>query len=120
MSRLEAKGFASTNVVLGIGSYTYEYVTRDSYGFAMKATWGQTTSRGDMDIYKNPKTDDGTKKSHRGLLRLDRDDSGKIIVKQQCTMEEEHGGLLQTVFLDSKLIRNQTLAQIRALVESQL
>lgn len=31
--RLEAKGFASTNVVLGIGSFTYQYNTRDTFGF---------------------------------------------------------------------------------------
>jgi nicotinamide phosphoribosyltransferase len=37
--RLEDKGFASTNVVLGIGSFTYQYNTRDTFGFAMKATY---------------------------------------------------------------------------------
>lgn len=30
--RLKAKGFASTNVVLGIGSFTYQYNTRDTFG----------------------------------------------------------------------------------------
>ncbi|MCS5737113.1 hypothetical protein N1032_25625, partial [Herbiconiux sp. CPCC 203386] len=37
-SLLKQKGFAASNVVLGIGSYTYQYVTRDTFGFAMKAT----------------------------------------------------------------------------------
>ena len=37
--RLESKGFASTNVVFGIGSFTYQYNTRDTFGFAMKATY---------------------------------------------------------------------------------
>jgi nicotinamide phosphoribosyltransferase len=120
LERLKAKGFASTNVVLGIGSFTYEYVTRDTYGFAMKATWGQTKSRGAMDIFKDPKTDSGMKKSHRGLLRLDRDETGRIVCKQQCTMEEEHGGLLETVFLDGKLVKDQRLQSIRILLESQL
>ena len=31
--RLEAKGFASTNIVLGVGSFTYQYNTRDTLGF---------------------------------------------------------------------------------------
>ncbi|ULT28791.1 hypothetical protein KUH03_04350 [Sphingobacterium sp. E70] len=35
---LMAKGFASTNTILGIGSYTYQYVTRDTFGFALKGT----------------------------------------------------------------------------------
>jgi nicotinamide phosphoribosyltransferase len=43
--RLKEKGFASTNVVLGIGSYTYQYNTRDTFGFAMKATYGEVNGR---------------------------------------------------------------------------
>lgn len=39
--RLEERGFAATNLVLGVGSYTYQYKSRDSLGFAMKATWCQ-------------------------------------------------------------------------------
>lgn len=35
------RGFAATNLVLGVGSYTYQYKSRDSLGFAMKATWCQ-------------------------------------------------------------------------------
>ena len=37
--RLANNGFASTNVVLGVGSFTYQFNTRDSFGFAMKATY---------------------------------------------------------------------------------
>ncbi len=39
LDRLAAKGFSASNLVLGIGSFTYEYTTRDTFGFAMKATW---------------------------------------------------------------------------------
>ena len=38
-TRLEAKGFASTNWVAGIGSFTYQFNTRDTFGFAMKSTY---------------------------------------------------------------------------------
>ena len=31
--RLEAKGFASSNIVFGVGSFTYQFNTRDTYGF---------------------------------------------------------------------------------------
>ena len=34
---LADKGFASSNVVFGIGSYTYQYLTRDSFGWALQA-----------------------------------------------------------------------------------
>ena len=55
------------NVVLGIGSFTYEYVTRDVYGFAMKAT----AVRKDgiiIPIFKSPVTDNGGKISHKGII----------------------------------------------------
>jgi nicotinamide phosphoribosyltransferase len=39
--RLERKGFASSNIVFGVGSFTYQYNTRDTYGFAMKATYAE-------------------------------------------------------------------------------
>lgn len=32
--RLEAKGFAATNIVLGVGSFTYQYNTRDTLGLS--------------------------------------------------------------------------------------
>ena len=35
-ARLEKKDFAATNLVLGIGSFTYQCVTRDNLGLAMK------------------------------------------------------------------------------------
>ena len=70
LKRLADKGFASANVVFGIGSYTYQMVTRDTWGMAMKATYGEI--RGiPKDIYKDPVTDSGLKKSHKGLLFVD-------------------------------------------------
>ncbi len=111
LERLKQKGFASFNVVLGIGSYTYEYVTRDTYGFAVKATYGEVNGQG-RDIFKDPKTDDGTKKSAKGLLSV-REENGHLIMQDQCTWAEEQTGLLQTVFLDGKLVRKQTLSEIR-------
>ena len=65
---LEAKGFASSNVVLGIGSYTYQYHTRDSLGFAVKAT--SVIQNGvEYPIQKDPKTDPG-KKSFCGRVKV--------------------------------------------------
>lgn len=108
LSKLEAKGFTASNLVLGIGSFTYEYVTRDTYGFAMKATYGEVNHIG-KEIYKDPKTDSGLKKSAKGLLQVK---DGKL--KDQCTWEEESQSDLQTVFLDGKLIKDFTLAEVRA------
>lgn len=65
--RLAANGFASSNVVLGVGSFTYQYNTRDTYGFAMKAT-GAIVDGEERALFKDPVTDDGTKTSFKGFL----------------------------------------------------
>jgi nicotinamide phosphoribosyltransferase len=65
--RLKAKGFATTSSVFGLGSYTYEYTTRDTYGFAMKST-AATINGVEHAIFKDPKTDDGVKKSLKGRI----------------------------------------------------
>jgi nicotinamide phosphoribosyltransferase len=38
-NRLAQKGFACTNIVLGVGSFTYQFNTRDTLGFAAKGSW---------------------------------------------------------------------------------
>lgn len=116
---LKLKGFASYNVVLGIGSYTYEYVTRDTFGFAVKATYGEVNGEG-RPIFKSPKTDDGTKKSAKGLLCLIRDIKGNLILKDECNWKEESQGELVTVFKDGKLMVDQSLSQIRERVKNIL
>jgi nicotinamide phosphoribosyltransferase len=49
-ARLATKGFASTNVVFGVGSYTYQYVTRDTHSIAMKATWASINGVGTTHV----------------------------------------------------------------------
>lgn len=112
LRRLMAKGFASTNVVLGVGSFSYQFITRDSFGMAMKATAGVVG--GELrELSKDPKTDGGTKKSAVGLLRVERED-GRYVLHDRQTPEQEAGGLLETVFKNGELLRRQTLAEIRA------
>lgn len=65
---LEEKGFASSNIVMGVGSYSYQGNTRDSLGFAIKAT-SVTQGGVEYPIQKDPKTDPG-KKSFRGRVKV--------------------------------------------------
>jgi nicotinamide phosphoribosyltransferase len=109
--RLKEKGFASTNVVLGIGSYTYQYNTRDTFGFAMKATYGEVNGQG-REIFKDPITDDGTKKSAKGLMKVELE-NGTYKLIDQVTWEKEKQGELKEVFRDGKLLIDQTLTEIR-------
>lgn len=117
---LKKKGFASYNVVLGIGSYTYEYVTRDTYGFAMKATYGEVEGKG-RAIYKDPKTDNGIKKSAKGLLKVVRnEESGKLELDDDVSWDEEKTGLLKTVFKDGKLLVDEHFSEIKKRLLAQI
>ncbi len=116
--RLKAKGFASSNIVFGIGSYTYQYNTRDTFGFAMKATYGEVNGVG-REIFKDPITDDGTKKSKKGLLgvyaKLGEGVKGpdSLVCLDQLGWDQEKGGFLKTVFLNGVLTKLTTLEEIR-------
>jgi len=118
--RLEAKGFASTNVVLGIGSFTYQYNTRDTFGFAMKATYVEVNKpkfEGDFnpegrEIFKDPITDDGTKKSATGLLCVE-DHDGKIGLYDKVSWSTEDTGLLQTIYENGEFLNQTTLKEIK-------
>jgi nicotinamide phosphoribosyltransferase len=114
--RLAKKNFASTNIVLGIGSFTYQHVTRDSHGFAMKATSGVVNGER-RDIFKDPKTDNGTKKSAKGLLRVELVD-GEYILHDQQTEEQETQGELEVVFCNGLAKNSETLSGIRGRLES--
>lgn len=105
---LKKLGFASTNVVYGIGSYTYQHVTRDTFGFAMKATYGVVNGV-PCEIFKKPKTDSGLKNSAKGLLRVNED----FTLSEGVTAEQEGGGILETVFIDGALTKDYTLKEIR-------
>jgi len=118
--RLESKGFASTNVVLGIGSFTYQYNTRDTFGFAMKATYVEVDGEG-REIFKDPITDDGMKKSATGLLQVYRmvGSHGKsnYILKDKVSWEDEGDGELQTLYIDGRFRNLTTLTEIRNLLK---
>ena len=107
---LKEKGFAS-QAVFGIGSFTYQYNTRDTFGLAMKATYVEINGEG-REIFKNPVTDDGTKRSATGLLHV-KMENGKFVLIDRVTWEEEKQGELKTVFKNGQLVKEFTLKEIR-------
>lgn len=115
-NRLMAKGFAPV-VVLGVGSYSYQYVTRDTHGSAVKAT-NIIKDGKDIAVCKDPKTD-AKKKSAKGLLRVEKE-NGTFVQYDEQTREQEAQGELKTVFLDGVITRYTTLAEIRQRVQEQI
>lgn len=113
--RLYDKRFASTNYLGGVGSFFFQYVTRDTFGSAVKATSCIVDGKM-LPIYKDPKTDSGLKKSARGYLRVNAD----LTLSEDVTPEEENEGLLQIVFKDSDLFNQQTFTEVRNRLMSNL
>lgn len=140
--RLEAKGFAATNIVLGIGSYTYQYNTRDTIGMAIKGAWfeiecsepceiGKCEADCEEDcwndgcfkdpymksfnIYKDPVTDDGTKKSLRGFQFVYKDENGEIKTESEVSEEKafSNENMLQCIYKDGVFFNQTTLTKVR-------
>lgn len=118
--RCADKKLAVSNVTLGIGSFTYQYVTRDSLGFALKAT-NSIVDGVERQIYKDPKTDkckgNNFKKSQKGMCYVYRDGED-ILYKDELTMDdmnkpEYSDNLLRPVFRNGELLVDESLATIR-------
>jgi nicotinamide phosphoribosyltransferase len=110
--RLADKGFASTNVVLGIGSFTYTFVTRDTAGLANKTTWVEINGVG-QDVWKNPVTDpSGVKESAVGRLAVLVADDGTIYRVDRATPEQEAKSMLELMWRDGEWVRRQTWADV--------
>ncbi len=142
--RLMQKNFASINWVAGIGSFTYQYTTRDVFGYAMKSTYCEVEKHGckhcteidaeeakditencgsdkcefkstiyQIPIFKDPITDDGTKKSAKGLIAVYKDAKGEYYLKDMATWEEVMNCEFKIIFKDSKLLKDYTLQEVR-------
>lgn len=113
--QLKDKGFASVNAVFGIGSYTYQYNTRDTFGFAMKSTLCIIDGE-EVQIFKDPITDDGVKKSAKGGVRVF-EENGVIGFQDQLFLAETaKDTLLRDVFLNGKLLIDEKFSDVRARV----
>lgn len=113
---LISKGFCVSNVIFGVGSYTYNMISRDTLGHALKATYCEVDGQ-PIQIFKNPKTDkDAMKKSLKGKVAIVKKEDKLTVIDQLDATTEPlvEGNLLQPVFLDGKLIQESTLSNIRS------
>lgn len=123
---LMENGFACSNVALGVGSFSFQCIeedgilkpfTRDTFSSCIKATYCEIDGK-PYPIFKNPK-DGGFKKSQKGccvvaeavnsLIYVD----GRTWEEAQISSADAKVNLLQTIFKDGKMIKEQSLAEIR-------
>lgn len=111
---LKEKGFASTNMVYGCGSYSLQFsVSRDTDGTAAKSTYCVVAGE-PRNIFKDPKTDkNGLKKSAKGLIAVYKDENGKFFQKEEVTWDETLNCEYRTVFNGGRLIADYSLSEIR-------
>jgi nicotinamide phosphoribosyltransferase len=115
LDRLKEMGYAASNLVIGVGGILRNH-SRDTLGFAIKATYVEVNGE-PREIEKDPITDH-KKKSHKGLLSLQKIED-EYITKDQCTVAEEADSLLQVVYKDGQLLKETSLSEIRKLVKAQ-
>lgn len=119
---LEKKGFAANNIVFGVGAFCFSavvepdgrmvVVTRDMFGIAMKATFGEVNGQPIM-IYKDPKTDvSHLKKSHKGCCHVYYDENGELRCRDGYD-SFVYDGALKTVFKDGEMCYVETFKKIR-------
>jgi len=100
----------------------------------MKATFGEveetflptheSTEHGlktvGREIYKDPKTDSGLKKSAKGLLCVGEKEDGKLSLIDQVPWNVEEMGELEAVFEDGILLKEYSLIEVRETLNKQL
>ena len=99
LHRLEEIGWASNNLVIGVGGIILQNHSRDDYGFAMKASYIEVNGE-PRSIYKCPKTDT-KKKSHKGMLAVVVDYvDGALSIKtlEECDKTLEESGIMKVVY----------------------
>ncbi len=116
LGTIKEMGYATSNIVIGVGGILLQQHNRDDLGFAIKATFA-TVNGEHRELFKDPITDPG-KRSHKGLMRLDLVD-GRYITTDRLTEAEEKGGLLKEVYRDGKLTNETTFDEIRVLVRKE-
>ena len=116
--QLKANGYASTNMVFGVGSFSYQYNTRDTFGFALKSTYGVFGGE-ERFLSKDPITDSGVKKSQKGMVVVYKGRHCKLKyideldVRRYRQAMDSRQNLLEVVFNDGELYRDQNLKDIR-------
>jgi nicotinamide phosphoribosyltransferase len=125
-------GFAANNVLFGVGAFCFHalfdpydcdgnskmtVLTRDTFGMAMKATYGEFGGKS-LFIYKDPKTDKGNlKKSQKGCCVVSKSHFNSFECRDQFTWDEarlyDDSNALQLVFRNGEILKTETFAEIR-------
>lgn len=108
LEKLKSMGFSATNIAFGMGGGLLQQLDRDTQKFAFKCSWAEVDGQG-VDVHKDPVTDSG-KRSKRGMLELNQVSTGEVHTVRRG---DETKSLLQDVFVDGQIVREQTFDDVR-------
>lgn len=132
--------FAANNVVFGVGAFCFHAFfekpegadgykmivsTRDTWFFAQKTTYMQTSDGKEFFVIKNPKTDTASiKKSHAGLVYVERKGNDYTAIDHLTQADydalcSKHPDEIQTVFENGVFKNKVTLMDVRARLEGE-
>lgn len=114
LGTVKEMGYATTNLVIGVGGILLQQHNRDDLGFAIKATFAVVNGE-ERELFKDPVTDPG-KRSHKGLMCLVKTGGGYVTNDRLLT---DDVGILQEVYRDGKLLVDVSFADVRARIRSE-
>jgi len=105
------------NFVFGSGGGLLQKVDRDTMKFAIKCSFAVVDGK-DIDVYKDPITSHGSKKSKRGRLNVIRKDNEYITVNHHDMLPDDTKYCLEPVYMLGEMFNKPTYNSIMSNIES--
>lgn len=103
LATMKKLGYASSNLVIGVGGLLLQNHSRDEFGFAIKATHITKRDGTKLAVFKDPQTD-SSKRSKRGYMQLYENELGQYVTVDSEEFYEAAGNSkLKLVFKDGAL-----------------
>ena len=122
-SALKLNGISAENLVLGMGGALLQKVDRDTQQYAIKCAYAVVNGES-TNVQKHPLEVNGKgelvksfKTSKSGRLQLVQTETGYQTVAEGAAADQ---GVLETVFINGELIREQNFSDIQANLQSDL
>lgn len=114
---MPANGYGVENLMLGSGGGLLQNVNRDTMKFAFKAS-AILTNIGWTPIAKAPITDPGKKSKPGRLMLIKTKDTGEFATVDESLAAQLGTQQLEVVYKNGSLLRDQTMTEIRELVNA--
>ena len=115
LAKLMILGYSADNVAFGMGGALLQHMNRDTQKFAMKASAAKVNGEW-RDVFKDPVTDFG-KRSKKGRLDLFYNHMNNTYSTARENEDHVHFRMLETVYENGRLVRDQTLSEIRSIAK---